>query len=116
MGGKHQPDIFRNRSPAKSTSSPAAMCRIVVLPQPEGPIIAPKPPASSRRFSPRTISTDAPSAETKVLASMRSSSGAAPPSVCSSFKRLHQQGFDRKHKCHERDRIAQNLGHIEQGK
>src|SRR5450631_4047113 len=100
--------------PWKSGSSPAVILRIVVLPQPEGPISAPNEPASSRSFRPRTTSTGVPSADRKVFASMRSSSGAASPADCASFKRLYQKAFDHKHKNDEGGRIAQYLGHVEQ--
>ncbi len=49
--------------PLKSASSPAAIFRIVVLPQPDGPISAPNEPASSRSSRPRTTSTGVPSAD-----------------------------------------------------
>ena len=101
--GRGNPDPARPRS-----------CRIVVLPQPEGPISAPNDPASSRSSRPRTTSTGVPSADRKLFASMRSSSGAASPAVCASFKRLHQKAFDHKHKHDEADRIAQYPGHVEQ--
>src|ERR1700709_723948 len=45
---------------------------------------------------------------------MRSSSGAASPAVCASFKRLYQKAFDHKHEHDEADRIAQYPGHVEQ--
>src|SRR5258707_14279292 len=109
-----RPDPGVRSSPRKSGSSPAAILRIVVLPQPEGPINAPNDPASSRSSRPRTTSTSAPSADTKLLVSMRSSSGAASPAVCASFKRLHHEAFDDKHKHDKADRIAQYLGHVEQ--
>src|SRR5260370_12377372 len=100
--------------PRKSGSRPAAIFRIVVLPHPEGPISAPNDPASSRSSKPRTTSTGVPSADRKLFASMRSSSGAASPADCASFKRLYQKTFDHQHKCDEGDRIAQYFGHVEQ--
>src|SRR6202048_262356 len=109
-----RPDPGTPSRPRKSGSSPAAIFRIVVLPQPEGPISAPNDPASSRSSRPRTTSTGVPSADIKTFASMRSSSGAASPADCASFKRLHQKTFDHQHKCDEGDRIAQYFGHVEQ--
>ena len=76
----------------------AAILRIVVLPQPEGPISAPNDPASRRSARPRTTSTGVPSADIKLFASMRSSSGLTSPAVCASFKRLHHEAFDHQHK------------------
>src|ERR1700692_3049075 len=109
-----RPDPGTPSRPRKSGSRPAAIFRIVVLPHPEGPISAPNDPASSRSFKPRTTSTAVPSADRKVFASMRSSSGAASPSDCASFKRLHQKACDHKHEHDEGDRIAQYPGHVEQ--
>src|ERR1700753_390215 len=100
--------------PWKSASSPAAILRIVVLPQPEGPIKTPNDPASTRRSRRRTTSTGAPSADKKRFASIRSSSAAASPAVCTLFKRLHQKAFDRKHEHDKADRIAQYRRHVEQ--
>src|ERR1700730_15347978 len=109
-----RPDPGVRSRPRKSGSNPAAIFRIVVLPQPEGPISAPNDPASSRSSRPRTTSTGVPSADRKVFASMRSSSGAASPADCASFKRLYQQAFDHELKHDEGDRIAQYPGHVEQ--
>ena len=86
--------LAATRETRKSRSNPAAIFRIVVLPQPEGPISAPNDPASSRSSRPRMTSTGVPSADRKVFASMRSSSGAASPADCASFKRLYQKAFD----------------------
>src|ERR1700675_4041067 len=109
-----RPDPGVRSSPRKSGSSPAAILRIVVLPHPEGPISAPNDPASTRSLRPATPSPGVPAAERYVFASMRSSSGAASPADCASFKRLYQKAFDHKHNHDEGDRIAQYLGHVEQ--
>src|SRR3984957_1066239 len=109
-----RPEPGLRSSPRKSASMPAAILRIVVLPQPEGPISAPNDPASSRSFKPLITSTGMPSADRKTFASMRSSSGAASPADCASFKRLYQKAFDHEHEGDERDRIAQYPGHVEQ--
>src|SRR3984957_13308529 len=109
-----RPEPGLRSSPRKSASMPAAILRIVVLPQPEGPISAPNDPASSRTFKPLITSTGVPSADRKLFASMRSSSGAASPAVCASFKRLYQKAFDHEHEHDEADRIAQYPGHVEQ--
>jgi hypothetical protein len=61
---------FRSR-PRKSRSRPAAIFRIVVLPQPEGPISAPNDPASSRSSRPRTTSTGVPSADNRIDAKLK---------------------------------------------
>ena len=89
------------RVPAKSVSSPAAIRRSVVLPQPDGPINAPKLPASRLSARPRITSTGFPSAERNVLLSIRSSSASAP-ALGSSFKWLHQKVFNCQHDCDER--------------
>src|SRR5260221_1382743 len=109
-----RPDPGTPRRPRESGSRPALILRIVVLPHPEGPTSAPNDPASSRSSKPRTTSTGVPSADRKVFASMRSSSGAASPADCASFKRLHQKAFDHKHQNDARDRIAKYPGHVEQ--
>src|SRR3984893_7399841 len=109
-----RPDPGVRSRPRKSGSNPAAIFRIVVLPQPEGPISAPNDPASSRSSRPRTTSTGVPSADRKVFASMRSSSGVASPADCASFKRLYQKAFDHKHQHDEGYGITQYLGHVEQ--
>src|SRR5581483_7660724 len=89
-------DWGTRRLPTKSESSPAAIRRRVVLPQPEGPMIAPKLPVSSLSARPRMTSNGFPSAERYFLLSTRSSSASAP-ALGSSFKGLHQEVFNCEH-------------------
>src|ERR1700760_2215727 len=89
-------DCGKQRFPAKSESSPAAMRSSVVLPQPDGPINAPKLPLLSLSARPRITSIGFPSAAWYVLLSIRSSSSSTP-ALGSSFKWLHQKVFNDQH-------------------
>src|SRR5262249_53067062 len=108
------PPRGRATAPSKSTSRPATIRSIVVLPQPEGPTNAPTSPSASRNATSRSTSAPSPAADTKALRTMRTSSRSESPAGRASFKGLHQEGFDRQHDGGEAQRIGQDSCHIEE--
>src|SRR5690606_9540717 len=104
------------KEPVKSRSRPSRMRSVVVLPHPEGPNRQTNSPRATSKERSRRAVTDTPSAERKVFSAMFTSSGAAAPTRCMSFKGLHQRNFDDEHHGDERHGVGEDrrdLEHLE---
>src|SRR5690625_1548215 len=104
----------RVMTPSKSRSRPRRIRMVVVLPQPEGPIMQWKVPGSSWNWRSSRICVSTPSAERNALREICASSRGRPPPVESLFKRLHHEEFDREHDDDEGESISQDRGHVEE--
>src|SRR5262249_45759401 len=97
-------------------SRPAAMRRIEVLPQPEGPKSDTKEPTSRCIAVLRRISTGAPVSEPNTLDSISSSSSFSAPAVCIAFQGLHEKVLYNEHNGTQGDRRGEDRDHVEQRK
>src|SRR5262245_9753717 len=109
-----RPDNGRVIVPLKSTSSPAMIRRIVVLPQPDGPTRAPTSLCLRSKQTSRRTSNRSPDAAVNALCAMRTLRYPVSPAEGASFNGLHHCGFDNENDRNECQRIGKNERHVKQ--
>src|SRR5215510_8694692 len=109
-----RPDNGRVIVPSKSTSSPAMIRRIVVLPQPDGPTRAPTSLCLRSKQISRRTSKRSPDAAVNALCTIRTLRCPGSPAERASFNGLHHCGFDNENDGYKRERIGKNKRHVKQ--
>src|SRR5215510_3242065 len=109
-----RPDSGRVIVPLKSTSSPAMIRRIVVLPQPDGPTRAPTSLCPRSKQISRRTSKRSPDAAVNALCVIRTLRCPVSPAECASFNGLHHCGFDNENDGYKCERVSKNKRHVKQ--
>src|SRR5262245_59140400 len=109
-----RPDSGRVIVPLKSTSSPAMIRRIVVLPQPDGPTRAPTSLCLRSKQTSRRASNRSPEAAVNASCAMRTLRYPISPAEGASFSRLPHCGLDNQNDHNECQGIGKNERHVKQ--